>query len=646
MRFSDPRLNDEIRLVSPNLDARMRLVLAYPNTYAVAMSNLGVHTLYRLFNLHPEVCCERAFLPSPEPGERRGSGHGRGGADSRSSPLTSLESGRPIADADLLAISASFENDYPNLLRLLDLARLPLRAASRDATHPLVVMGGATVSINPEPVAAFVDIFCLGEGEKLAGPLIDAALTACSRDAMLEQLAQEPGFYVPKFYRARYSSERAGSEQRRTSVQGGAHAAIDDDKQERGTQRFAALEPDPLYSPGAPPTVTKVRTRFGGAHGPDHIAATSILTPHTEFGDRATIEVARGCTKGCRYCWVGYNVLPFRVHPVDDVLAVADRWREHTSRIGLVATALLDHPDIEAIAAGLRRMGFGVFSPSLIISTLRETLLNAVIESGQRTITIAPETGSDRMRELIMKKITNDEILEKVRMIFRAGAVNLKNYIIIGLPGERKADLQAIVDLARDMRTIMLDECRSRGRIGTITLSINCLIPKPSTPMQWAPQIPAREYRAKLRWLRRALGGLPNVIIDAMRPRDAEMQAVLSRGDRRTADLLETWHRGGSFRAAMRDWKAAGGLGLEAHLRALSPVAPLPWGHLRTGPSDAALTNQWMRASAIAQREDSAGESREVEVPAGLLRNPTASSAAQLAGGSDAGRREPDRSAT
>jgi radical SAM superfamily enzyme YgiQ (UPF0313 family) len=339
--------------------------------------------------------------------------------------------------------------------------------------------------------------------------------------------------------------------------------------------------------------VTKVRAVF---EGPETVASTAILTPETEFGDRAMIEVARGCTKGCRYCWVGYNILPFRVHTVDDVLAAAERWLPTTQRVGLVATALLDHPDIEAIATSLRERGLQVFSPSLIISTLREPLLRSVVESGQRSITIAPEAGSDRMRELIMKKITNAEILEKTRMIFRAGVLNLKNYVIIGLPGETEADLQALVNLCTAMREIMIEESRHRGRIGTITLSVNCLIPKPATPFQWAKQIRPSEYASKLRWLRRRLAKVPNVAIEAMSPRSSEIQALTSRGDRRVADLIELWADTGSWRQAVRTWEERGGSVDHFAFRALQPSDPLPWDHLRTGASSAALGNQWRKA--------------------------------------------------
>ena len=558
------RAQAETRLIGPNQGGRLRVVLTYPNTYAVGMSNLGVQMIYRLFNDHPEVCCERAFLPDPEDLELH---------RQRGTPLLTIESQRPVADADVVAFSASFENDYPNLLTLLGLAGLPLRAVNRDARHPLVVMGGATVSINPEPVAPFLDVCCVGEGEDIVGPLIDAVLEAAggSRKDLLERLARLPGFYVPSLYEPQYG----------------------DCDPHTGVPRFAGLR----AAAGIPHTVKKVRAHFGGV---DSVAATSIMTPESEFADRAMIEVARGCTKGCRYCWVGYNILPFRVHAVDDILAVAERWRGSTKRVGLVATALLDHPDIEAIAWGLRERDFEVFSPSLIISTLRQPLLDCLIESGQRSITVAPETGSDRMRELIMKKITNEEILEKVRMIFRAGAVNLKNYVIIGLPGEEERDLQDLVDLAAGMREVMIEEGRAKGRIGTITLSVNCLIPKPGTPFQWVEQIRPRDYRAKLKWLQRRISKLPNVVVESMAPRAAEMQAVLSRGDRRVADLLEHLVDAGSWRPAVRAWEAEGGSLDHFAYRAYEPGDPLPWEHLLTGASPAALENQWNKARATA----------------------------------------------
>jgi radical SAM superfamily enzyme YgiQ (UPF0313 family) len=539
------------------------------------MSNLGMHTIYRLFNDHPNVCCERSFLPDNheiEEYRRRGT------------PLMTVESQRPVSDADVIAFSASFENDYVNVVRMLTLANLPTRAAHRDVTHPIIIMGGATVSINPEPVAPFLDLCCVGEGEGLVGPLIESILGEAdgkktgnsgkpltdgdlpTRAALLRSLATLPGFYVPSLYEPRY-----------------------DQTSPSGYPTFTGLTPQN----GAPPRVTKVRAVF---EGPETVASTAILTPETEFGDRAMIEVARGCTKGCRYCWVGYNILPFRVHTVDNVLAAAEPWLPTTQRVGLVATALLDHPDIEAIATSLRERGLQVFSPSLIISTLREPLLRSVVESGQRSITIAPEAGSDRMRELIMKKITNAEILEKTRMIFRAGVLNLKNYVIIGLPGETEADLQALVNLGTAMREIMIEESRHRGRIGTITLSVNCLIPKPATPFQWAKQIRPSEYASKLRWLRRHLAKVPNVAIEAMSPRSAEIQALMSRGDRRVADLVELWADTGSWRQAVRTWEEHGGSVDHFAFRALQPGDPLPWDHLRTGASSAALGNQWRKA--------------------------------------------------
>ena len=540
----------------------MRIALAYPNTYGVGMSNLGMHTLYRLLNSLPGVRCERVFLPDPAELEQ----YRRTGTR-----LFALESQQPIADFDIIAFSASFENDYRNLLMMIDLAGMPRRAEARTRHDPLVIMGGAAVSINPEPVAPFLDACCVGEGEELVQPLVDACFAAGSREELLENLAGQPGFYVPALYTPRYSAT-ADSE----------------------VERFAGL----VAANAAPEVITKVRARLEGV---DRVAVTAIHTPDTEFGDRITAEVARGCTKGCRYCWVGYSILPFRVHDPDDVLTATMPWREHTNRIGLVATALLDHPDIEEIALRLREAGYKVFSPSLIISTLRESLLKAVIASGQETITIAPEAGSNRMREVVMKKITNEEILDKVRLIFRTGAVNLKNYMIIGLPGETEADLEAIVALGEQMREIMIEEGRQRGRIGTITLSINCLIPKPGTPFQWAEQLSAKEYKRRLRWLRKRVAAIPNLVLDAMPPRTAEIQAVMSRGDRRVADLIELWLDTDDWSAALREWRDAGGPPLAEFLRERDPFEPAPWSHLRVGPGTPALSNQWDRANHSAQ---------------------------------------------
>ena len=558
------RLQSETSIVPFDVGADLRIILAYPNVYTVAMGNLGFQMVYRLLNSHPRVTCERAFLPDPDELELYRDG---------GPPLLSLETQRPVADSDLIAFSASFENDYPNLLAMLDLAGLPLRSSDRSERHPLVLMGGATVSINPEPVADFLDICCLGEGEELVGPLVDTLMERLPRGELLEHLSVQPGFYVPSLYRPVYTSEtqdrRAGNEV--------------------ASPRFLAMQ----ALPPAPETVPKVRAPFTGVEG---VAATSILAPDMEFGDRIMIEVARGCTKGCRYCWVGYNVSPFRVHAVENILEVAERWRGHTDRVGLVATALLDHPEIETIAETLRARDFKVFSPSLIISTLREPLLRAIVESGQRSITVAPETGSDRLRELIMKQVSNAEILAKTRMIFRVGVHSLKCYVIVGLPGEEERDLEELVGLASEMRAIMVEESRSRGRLGTITLSINCLIPKPGTPFQWASQVRPSQYRAKLRWLQKRIGRIPNLSIESMPPRSAEMQGLFSRGDRRVATFLEHLHHGESWGGAVRAWEAEGNSLDDIVYRPYAPSDPLPWAHLGTSASRPALRTQWQKA--------------------------------------------------
>ena len=285
----------------------------------------------------------------------------------------------------MLAFSVSFEWDYTNVLTMLRLAGLPLRAADRDHRHPLVVIGGAITFVNPEPLALFADVIAAGEGEVLVPSLLDAVAGATSRADLLSQLAASRGFYVPSFYDVRYGDD----------------GTIDAYVPRAGT--------------GAPPVVKKAaRQDHRGARS----AGTSIFTPDTEFGSRFLIEVVRGCANLCRFCWAGYNYLPVRAFPTDRILELARAARAHANRVGLVSIALCDHPDIEHILRSLAEMGYSISPASLRLDDLTPTIVRLLRESGERTLTIAPETGSDRLRRVINKTVTNDEILEKAELIF------------------------------------------------------------------------------------------------------------------------------------------------------------------------------------------------------------------------------------
>jgi radical SAM superfamily enzyme YgiQ (UPF0313 family) len=502
----------EVGYVRKPHGGRLRVALAFPNTYYVGMSSLGFQTVYRLFNDLDDVVCERVFLPpKQELKTQLESG----------TPLVTLESQTPVSDFDVLAFSVSFEWDYTNIVTLLRLAGLPPRADARNARHPLVVIGGAVTFVNPEPLALFADVIAAGEGELLVPTLTTALHAAADRGDLLRRLTVERGFYVPSFYDVRYGAD--------------------------GT--IAAFEPRP--GTGAPPVVKKAAVKSIDRLDPP---ATSIFTPDTEFGSRFLIEVVRGCANLCRFCWAGYNYLPVRAFPADRILELARQARTYSGKVGLVSIALCDHPDIERILTGLLEMGFSISPASLRLDDLTEPIVRLLRKSGERSITIAPETGSDRLRRVINKTVTNDEILAATELIFANDIDNLKLYYMIGLPTETDADLAAIRDLTVHMRDIMLKHGRPKGRLGRIVGSVNPLIPKPGTAYQWMPMEDPAITDGKGKRLRQMLSGLDNVYFNIKSERHSYYQALLSLGDRRVADTIEAAERnGGQWRAAVAE---------------------------------------------------------------------------------------------
>jgi radical SAM superfamily enzyme YgiQ (UPF0313 family) len=282
--------------------------------------------------------------------------------------------------------------------------------------------------------------------------------------------------------------------------------------------------------------------------------STTIFTPNTEFGSRFLIEVVRGCANLCRFCWAGYNYLPVRAFPTARILELAEQARRYSSRTGLVSIALCDHPDIEEILTRLIAMGFSVSPASLRLDDLTPTVVRLLRESGERTLTVAPETGSDRLRRVINKTVTNDEILAAGELIFSHGFENLKLYFMIGLPTETDEDLVAIRDLTLQLREIMLTHARRRGTIGKIVASVNPLVPKPGTAYQWMPMERDASINAKIKRLRGLVAGIDNVYFSIKSERQSFYQALLSLGDRRVAPALEAAERnGGQWRAAVAE---------------------------------------------------------------------------------------------
>jgi radical SAM superfamily enzyme YgiQ (UPF0313 family) len=505
-------LSREVGYVQKPHGGRLRVALAFPNTYFVGMSSLGFQTVYRLFNDIDDVVCERVFLP----GRQELQAQLLSGA-----PLVTLESQTPVGDFDVIAFSVSFEWDYTNVISMLRLARVAPRADARTHHDPLVVIGGAVTFVNPEPLALFADVVAAGEGELLVPTLVSAVRDASDRDECLRRLAPEHGFYIPSFYDVRYDEEG----------------------------RIAAFEP--RAGTGAPPVVRKAAVKSTEHLDPP---ATSIFTPDTEFGSRFLIEVVRGCANLCRFCWAGYNYLPVRAFPADRILELAAQAKRHSSRAGLVSIALCDHPEIERILTGLLDMGYSISPASLRMDDLTDPIVSLLRRSGERSITIAPEAGSDRLRRVINKTVTNAEILDRADVIFRNGIDNLKLYYMIGLPTETDEDLVAIRDLTVRMREIMLLHGRSRGNLGRIVGSVNPLIPKPGTAYQWLPMEDPAITERKGKRLRQLLAGIDNVYFNIKSERHSYYQALLSLGDRRVAPVIEAAERnGGNWRAAVAE---------------------------------------------------------------------------------------------
>jgi len=263
--------------------------------------------------------------------------------------------------------------------------------------------------------------------------------------------------------------------------------------------------------------------------------ATGIFTPDTEFGSRFLVEVVRGCANLCRFCWAGYNYLPVRAFPADRILELAERARAHSNKVGLVSIALCDHPEIERILARLLEMGYAISPASLRLDDLTESIVRTLRASGERTITIAPETGSDRLRRVINKTVTNDEILDRAELIFANGFENLKLYYMLGLPTETDDDLVAIRDLTLELRDRMLKHARPRGTVGRIIGSVNPLIPKPGTAYQWLPMESDANVEQKIKRLRSLTAGIDNVYFNIKSERHSYYQALLSLGDQRVA---------------------------------------------------------------------------------------------------------------
>jgi radical SAM superfamily enzyme YgiQ (UPF0313 family) len=526
-------LADEIGAYRKDHGGKLRVALAYPNTYRVAMSNLGFHAVYTYLNGFDDIVCERFFLP--EEAARLGE------PEMQREPLRSFESDTPVADFDLVAFSVPFENDFPNLVRLLRLARIPVWQRDRREGDPIVMMGGSTAYLNPEPVADFMDVVGLGEAEgilpELLGPLRRYALGELPRAALLEELAALPqGFYVPHLH-----------------------------------------TPESILSESPDPSDPLKRRFLHRAYLKDLTLApsyTRIVTPNTVFGHLYNIEIMRGCPARCRFCSVKTTQNPVRAVPLEMLEELIDRGLELTGRVGLLGPSVTAHPAFDRVLEHIFRRKGSFSLPSVRIEDLSERTVRLASDAGVRTITIAPESGDIELRAALGKYYPNERILEVARWVFAAGIPNLKLYFMYGVPTETDHEIDATIELVRDIAA----EGRRAPRRVHIEASINPFIPKAQTNFQWSPLCGLDTLKRRGERLTRELGRLTGVSAAVGGLSLAPLQMAFSRGDRRASAIVEAIAGGG------RSWKATfrelGGLLDEMIGAQLRVGAPLPWDHI------------------------------------------------------------------
>jgi radical SAM superfamily enzyme YgiQ (UPF0313 family) len=515
------RLEEEQGTICKDWGGKIPIALIYPNSYYVGMSSLGFQTIYGLLNSYDNIVCERVFW---EPKRVK-----------TETPI-SLESQRPLPDFDVLAFSISYELDYFNVVQTLKASSIPILAADRDESHPLVIAGGPCITANPMPLSPFFDCFAIGEGEAILPGLIDALTEGIEskKDELLKKLASLPGVYVP--------SHCDGKSVKR--------------------QWLKDL---------------------------DSVATTSvILTPDTEFANMYLIEIARGCGWGCRFCLAGFQFRPFRFRPLDSLLAQAGDGLSYTNRIGLLAAAVSDHPEIGELAHRLHRMDAEISVSSLRVRPFSQALLKALAKSGAQTVTLAPEAGSERLRQTINKCVTENDTIEAVDKISKQGIRQVKLYFMIGLPTETDADIDELIKLTLNLKK------QVQETVTRIAITVEPFVPKAGTPFQRLGMAHVDVLNERVNQIKSALAK-SGIEVRAESVGWSLVQGVLARGDVKLGGVLARMER-----HSLAAWRRALD---ECNLRAdyyahreLTLDEPLPWAVLDSGVTPRYLKKELAKA--------------------------------------------------
>jgi len=540
---------DEDSRVTVNPHAGQKVAIVYPNTYFVGMSNLGLHIIYEEINLRNDSVCERIFLPEKKELEAY---------DKTKTPLMSVETQRPMHQFDVVAFDVTFEMDYFHIPLMLRHGRVPIMGKDRTEFDPIVIAGGPCATFNPEPFADFIDAFIIGEGEGIVSRVLDiirdGKMEGLDRHAILRQLANISGVYVPSLYVPIYS----------------------EDGEFKG---YDIVE-------GAPKTIKRhfEMLTSGGE--------TVVATNYTEFGAMYIIEVARGCGRHCRFCMAGYCFRVPRVRPLEILKEGVDRAEKLGKKVGLMGAAISDYPEVDELVTYIRSKDMRYSCASLRADSLTQAVVDGLADSGQKTITIAPETGSERLRRVINKGISEEHLQNAATLSAKSGIQHMRLYIMIGLPTETDEDIEAIVGLAERTQAHMAEV----GCKGRLTLSINPFIPKPFTPFQWMAMDNQKTVEKKLQYIKKALQKNRRIEVLVESPKEAYIQGVLARGDRRLGAVLAACAADRGSKSFKAEMKAAGLDMDEMNYRERSFDEFLPWSHLDMGMDDGYLEMEWKRS--------------------------------------------------